>query len=57
MATATKKEEARINSLMTNLRCSRDEALDIIKWDKVIDQGGRTPYDLDPATEKMAKKW
>ena len=56
MATSTKKEEARINSLMTNLRCSRDEALDIIKWDKVIDQGGRTPYDLDPATEKMAKK-
>ena len=41
---------------MVNLGCSREEAEDIAKWDKVIDQGGRTPFDLDPETEKMAKK-
>lgn len=41
---------------MNGLQCTREEAEDVIKWDKVIDQGGRTPYDLDPKTEKMAKK-
>ena len=41
---------------MHGLQCTREEAEDVIKWDKVIDQGGRTPYDLDPETEKMAKK-
>lgn len=53
---ATKKEEEQIANLMANLKCTREEALDVMKWDKVIDQGGRTPYDLDPETEKMAKK-
>ena len=53
---ATRKEEEQIARLMINLRCSREEAEDIIKWDKVIDRGGRTPYDLDPEKEKEAKK-
>ena len=53
---ATRKEEEQISKIMENLDCSREEAEDVIKWDKVIDQGGRTPFDLDPATEKMAKK-
>jgi hypothetical protein len=48
--------EEKIQRCMVNLGCSREEAEDIVKWDKVIDQGGRTPFDLDPETEKMAKK-
>ena len=48
--------EEKIHRCMVNLGCSREEAEDIVKWDKVIDQGGRTPFDLDPETEKMAKK-
>lgn len=48
--------EEKIQRCMVNLGCSREEAEDIAKWDKVIDQGGRTPFDLDPETEKMAKK-
>lgn len=48
--------EEKIQRCMVNLKCSREEAEDIVKWDKVIDQGGRTPFDLDPETEKMAKK-
>jgi hypothetical protein len=48
--------EEKIQRCMVNLKCTREEAEDIIKWDKVIDQGGRTPFDLDPETEKMAKK-
>lgn len=43
--------------LMRVLNCSPEEAEDVMKWDKVIDQGGRTPYDLDPAAEKEAKKF
>jgi hypothetical protein len=53
---ATRKEEEQISVIMRNLNCSREEAEDVMKWDKVIDQGGRTPFDLDPETEKMAKK-
>lgn len=53
---ATTKEQKQIENIMVNLKCTREEAEDVIKWDKVIDQGGRTPYDLDPETEKMAKK-
>ena len=53
---ATAKEQKQIENIMVSLKCTEEEALDVLKWDKVIDQGGRTPYDLDPETEKMAKK-
>ena len=53
---ATRKEEKQLENLMNRLGCSEEEAQDVMKWDKVIDQGGRTPYDLDPTTEKAAKK-
>ena len=53
---ATRKEEEQIANIMANLNCSREEAEDVMKWDKVIDQGGRTPFDLDPEAEKEAKK-
>ena len=43
--------------LMRVLDCTAEEAEDIIATDKMIDQGKRTPYDLDPETEKMAKKF
>ena len=55
MATRETHEE-HVLRIMNGLQCTREEAEDVIKWDKVIDQGGRTPYDLDPKTEKMAKK-
>ena len=55
MATRETREE-HVLRVMHGLQCTREEAEDVIKWDKVIDQGGRTPYDLDPETEKMAKK-
>lgn len=48
--------EEHVQRVMSGLNCTREEAEDVIHWDKVIDQGGRTPYDLDPETEKMAKK-
>ena len=53
---ARETHEEHVLRIMNGLQCTREEAEDVIKWDKVIDQGGRTPYDLDPKTEKMAKK-
>lgn len=40
---------------MRILGCTSEEAEDIIETDKIIDKGGRTKYDLDPAKEKEAK--
>lgn len=48
--------EKRINELMVALKCSRDEALDIIEQDKIIDKGGRTYFDFDKEKEKEAIK-
>ena len=53
---ATRKEEKQLENLMSRLGCTEEEAQDVMKWDKVIDKGGRTPYDLDLAIEKAAKK-
>ena len=51
-----KADEAK-QKIMSLLNCSEEEAEDVLKWDKVIEQGGRTPYDLDPQAEKEAKKY
>jgi hypothetical protein len=55
----TKKEkeyEELIESHIKHLGCTREEAIDIIETDKVIDKGGRTQYDLSKEDEKLAMK-
>ena len=52
----TDKEKKAVQKLMTALKCTEEEALDIIATDKIIDKGGRTPYDLPIEKEKEAKK-
>ena len=47
--------ESQKEKLMRVLGCTEEEALDIIETDKMIDQGKRTKYDLDPEKEKEAK--
>lgn len=54
---ADRKHEEQKQKIMSLLDCSPEEAEDIMKWDKIIDQGGRTPYDLSPEAEKEAKKY
>lgn len=49
--------EEKIALLMKNLECTREEALDVIKHDEIIDKGGRTVHDFDKEKEKMAKKF
>lgn len=49
--------ETQIDRIMKNLRCSREEAESILAEDRRIDQGERVDFDLDPETEKRAKKF
>lgn len=48
--------ETQVDKLMRILDCTKEEALDIIEKDKIIDRGGRTEFDLDKEKEKLAKK-
>ena len=49
--------EEKIKKLMASLKCTREEAIDIIESDKAIDKGERVYFDLDKDAEKRAKKW
>ena len=49
--------DTQIDRIMKNLRCSREEAESILAEDKRIDRGERVDFDLDPETEKRAKKF
>ena len=51
-----RKTEALISNHMVHLGCTREEALDIIEQDKIIDKGGKVAFDLDAEKEKVAKK-
>ena len=50
------KQNEQVAKIMELLGCTEEEALDVIATDKVIDKGGRTPYDLSKEKEKEAKK-
>lgn len=52
----TPKEQERVKEIMRLLKCTEEEALDVIETDKIIDKGGRTKYDLDKDKEKLAMK-
>lgn len=52
----TKDEQRKYNALRA-LGESHQSALDVIECDKEIDRGVAQAFDLDPETEKMAKKF
>lgn len=56
MAT-TRIDEKQIERIMLGLHIPREEAIEVYLADKAIDRGERMPFDLDPETEKMAKKF
>jgi hypothetical protein len=49
--------QSQIKNLMDLLDCTEDEAKDILIQDKIIDKGGKTSFDLDKETEKVAAKF
>jgi hypothetical protein len=42
---------------MRRLGMTEEEIADVLQCDKEIDRGKRMDFDLDPETEKMAKKF
>ena len=49
--------ESQIQRIMRSLKCSREEAVEILMADKAIDRGERMEFDLSPEAEKQAKKF
>jgi hypothetical protein len=49
--------EERIATIMKSLKCSREEALEIIADDEAIDHGEEMWFDLDEDAEKVAKSF
>lgn len=47
----------RLETIMRNLKCSREEAEQILADDKAIDRGERMEFDLSPEAERQAKKY
>lgn len=50
-------ENSQVENIMRLLGCTKEEALDVIEQDKIIDKGGRTEFDFDKEKEKLAKKF
>lgn len=50
-------KETQVEKLMRLLKCSEEEALQIIADDKAIDRGERMSFDLSKEEEKQAKKY
>lgn len=44
-----------VEKLMKKLGCTREEALELIAYDKAVDKGA-DPYKLTPEQQKVAKK-
>ena len=49
-------EKVTIETVMEKLGCTQEEAEDVLKWDKAIDKGEKTPFDLPEEKETEAKK-
>ncbi|MBO5730158.1 MAG: hypothetical protein J6R67_03080 [Treponema sp.] len=49
--------EPQIQRIMRRLKCSQEEAMEILLTDKAIDRGERMEFDLSPEAEKQAKKF
>lgn len=49
--------ESQVERIMRNLKCSKEEAEQIIADDKAIDRGERMAFDISPEAEKQAKKF
>lgn len=47
---------ADIARVRLGLKCSEEEAIEVLRADKAIDRGERMDFDLDKATEKAALK-
>ena len=51
------KDAEQLQRIMANLKCTEEEAAEIIAYDKAVDKGEKTPHDLTPAQNKVAQSY
>lgn len=51
------KESEQLNRIMTALKVSEQEARDIMAYDKAVDRGEKTEYDLPQEKLEVARKF
>lgn len=53
----TKAEREQFARIKSGLKCSDKEAMEIMEYDKAVDHDEKTPYDLTPAQNEVARKY
>ena len=51
------KDAEQLTRIMANLKCTEEEAAEIMAYDKAVDRGEKTPHDLTPAQNKVAQSY
>lgn len=51
------KDETQLARIKAGLKCSDEEAAEILAYDKAVDHGEQTPHDLTPAQNKVAQSY
>lgn len=51
------KDTEQLSRIKAGLKCSDEEAAEILAYDKAIEHGEQTPYDLTPAQNKIAQSY
>lgn len=51
------KDEEQLLRIKTGLKCSDEEAAAILAYDKAVEHGENTPYDLTAAQNKVAQSY
>ena len=51
------KDAEQLNRIMTGLKCSEAEAADILAYDKSVDKGEKTEFDLPQDKLEVARKF
>lgn len=51
------KDEEQLHRIMSGLKCSEEDAKEILAYDKAIDKGEKTAYDLPQDKLEIARKF
>lgn len=51
------KDSEQLERIKAGLKCSDEEAAEVLAYDKAIDHGEATPHDLTPAQNKIAQSY
>lgn len=54
---ARESEVEAIKRIQAGLKCSEEEAREVYAYDKAIDRGEKTEFDLSVEQEKASRKW